>query len=227
MTNTDMFFGDARAYQAKRAEIVSEFENALKDLENKKGSAFYSEKLKEAEMRRNSALYELRSEYAERFNHELEAMAKANGRRGMMAPTDEELRILQLVKMKDHPTEPELEAAAKSLRGNPACLSVLTDIARKNGYIRGYMSYAESKEMPVDAAEAIINGMYGYTRDFMEHDTTRAARLAREQHGAVYGSGGVRELPKRKPFETKEECFELLARVSGDELTAFCMAVDA
>lgn len=204
---------------------MNTYETRAAQLEDAKGSKYFTDEMKKATDTRDAALSALKDEYREYFRISLDAMAKANGSRGMTPPTDEELRLVQLLKMKDSVTQQELDAAANTLKGNGTCLAILTEIAHKQGFARGYNNYAETKEMPVDVAAEQVKSLAGWLNDYMEHDTGRAARLAQEHNARMYG-GGQDPLPKRPLFETKEQCFYEIARMGGDTLTAFCAAVD-
>ena len=225
--NTDLFYTRAKEYQGKRAAIVDEYEKRMKALEDAKGSKYFTDEAKKAEDKRDEALTALKDEYNGYFNIAFDAMRKANASRKMTPPTEEELRTLQLLKMKDKPTEAELAAAANTLKGNATCLSVLTEIAHNAGYMRGYMGYSETKEMPVEEAEAAIKGLASSVRDFMDYDTPRAARVAQNHHETLYGvNPNATPLPKRPLFEDKAGCFYEVARMGGDSLEAFKNAVD-
>ena len=227
ITNTELFYARAKTYQERRAAIVATYENRIKSLEATKGSKYYTDEVKKAEDTRHEALTALKNEYSEYFRICFDAMSKANTSRKMLAPTEEELRILQLLKMKDKPTETELEAAAKTLKGNVACLSVLTEISQHCGYLRSYEKYADCKEMSITDADKAIKGLRNCLRDFMEYDTTRAGRIAREQINEMHGVPvGAPALSKRPLFETKAECFDIIAGLSGDSLVAFENAVN-
>lgn len=225
--NTDLFYTRAKEYQGKRAAIVDEYEKRMKALEDAKGSKYFTDEAKKAEDKRDEALTALKDEYNGYFNIAFDAMRKANAARKMTPPTEEELRTLQLLKMKEKPTEAELAAAANTLKGNVTCLSVLTEIAHNAGYMRGYMGYSETKEMPVEEAEAAIKGLASSVRDFMDYDTPRAARVAQNHHETLYGvNPNATPLPKRPLFEDKAGCFYEVARMGGDSLEAFKNAVD-
>lgn len=227
IANTTLFYTRAKEYQDKRKGIIDEYEKRLESLETAKGSKYFEDETKKAEDKKDEALKALKEEYGGYFNTHFEAMSKANASRKMTPPTDEELRTLQLLKMKDKPTEAELAAAANTLKGNATCLSVLTEISHNAGYMRGYDNYSETKEMPVDTAEKIIKGLASSVREFMEYDTPRAARVAAEYHAQHYGANpDAPALPKRPLFEDKAGCFYEVCGLAGDTLTAFENAVD-
>lgn len=225
--NTDLFYTRTKEYQDKRKNIIDEYEKRLESLENAKGSKYFTDEAKKAEDKRDEALTALKNEYNGYFNIAFDAMRKANAARKMTPPTEEELRTLQLLKMKDKPTEAELAAAANTLKGNVTCLSVLTEISHNAGYMRDYMGYSETKELPVSDAEDTIKVLASSVRDFMDFDTPRAARVAAEYHAQHYGiNPDAPALPKRPLFEDKAGCFYEMCGISGDTLTAFENAVD-
>lgn len=227
IANTTLFYRRAKEYQDKRKGIVDEYEARMKALEDAKGSKYFTDEAKKAEDKRDEALTALKGEYGEYFRISLDAMSKANAARKMTPPTEEELRILQLLKMKEKPTEAELAAAANALKGNVTALGVLTEISHNAGYMRGYMSYAENNEMPVAEVDETIKGLASAVRDFMDFDTGKAARIARGHQERIYGvDRDAPALPKRPLFEDKEACFYEVARMGGDSFKAFCNAVD-
>lgn len=227
MKNTETLYTRAKEYQDKRAEIITAYETRMNELEDKRGSEYFEKESRKAVTDREEALKPLKAEYLGYFIETLNAMTAANTNRAMTPPTEEELRLIQLLKLKEKPTEAELEAAANTLCNNATCLSILTEIAHKQGYIKGFANFSKAKEMPVDTAEATINQLNGNLRDFIEHDTSRAARVAQNYHKNVYGlSGDEKPLPKRAIFQSKDECFKELAGLSGDAYDAFCAAVD-
>lgn len=227
IANTTLFYRRAKEFQDKRKGIIDEYEGTLARLETAKGSKYYTDETEKAEKKKDEGLKALKEEYGGYFNTHFEAMSKANAARKMTPPTEEELRTLQLLKMKDKPTEAELAAAANTLKGNATCLSVLTEIAHNAGYMRGYNNYSETKEMPVDEAESIIKGLASSVRDFMDYDTKKAARIAQAHHERFYGvNPDAPALPKRPLFEDKAGCFLEVCGIAGDALTAFENAVD-
>ena len=227
ITNTDLFYTRAKEYQDKRANIISTYDERMKALENAKGSKLFEEESKKAEDTRDAALNALKSEYNTYFGISLDAMAKANASRKMTPPTEEELRTLQLLKMKDKPTEAELQAAANTLKGNVSCLSVLTEISHNAGYLRGYTDYADNKEMPFEDVDEAIKNIHGNLRDFMDYDTTRAGRVAANYHAEHYGANPeAQALPKRPLFDDKAGCFYEICGMTGEVLAAFENAVN-
>ena len=224
MTNSEWFFTIAEEFQAKRKAIADECESRLAELEAHRGSAYFTEETKAAREKQDEKLAALKAAYSSRFSAVLKAMSKAAENKGVIAPTTEELNIIQALKMRENITAAELDSAAVTLRNNPMCLAVLQEIAQKAGIARGYANYTENKEMPAAAAETTIKALVTGVRDFLESDTTKASRLYAEHSANLYG---VQAAPVKRPlFSDKTGCFAEIAGLSGDELTAFCNSVD-
>lgn len=227
MTNTDYFYSTAANFQNKRKEIMDAYEKRMKALEDTRGSRYYTEEAQKAEETRDAGLKALRAEYGEKFNSSLRLMQDANAKRGTVAPTEEELRIVQALKMRDSVTEGELTAIANALKNSPLCLSIVQETAAKNGILRNYKGFYNAQEMPVEYAETALKTLSTGLRDFIQADTRKAARIAQERQERLYGSTqDARPLPKRALFQTKEECFREIAGLEGAEYRSFCAAVD-
>ena len=225
--NSDLFYNRAKEYQSKRKDIMDTYESTLAKLEKAKGSQLYTEETKKAAKTRDAALQALQSEYREYFRISLDAMADANGKRGIAAPTADQLSILQALKMRDNVSQRELDRAANSCKDNPLAISVINEIAKKNGFLRGY--HTETGEMSVEDADKTIESLRGGLNDFLQHDTSRAARAAAEHNARMYGTtGNERPLAKRPLFEDKASCFNQLLPFGMSEATynGFCAAVD-
>ena len=234
LKNSELFFIKAKDFQNKRKEIMDTYETRAAQLEDARGSKYFTDEMKKATDTRDNALSELKSEYRESFRIALDGMSKANGSRGTTPPTQEQLAILQVLQMRGVVDEPQraafqkdLDRAANTCADNAMCISVLNDIARKNGFMRGYHSTA--KEMSVEDADRMIKDLQAALPDFMEYDTKKAARIAQEHNARLYGTtGNERPLPKRELFDSKTDCYAEFTHgmLSGEALTAFCAAVD-
>ena len=224
--NSDLFYSRAAEYQSKRKDIIDTYESTLAKLEKAKGSQLYTEETEKAAQTRDAAIQALKEEYGGYFRISLDAMSEANGKRGVTPPTADQLSILQALKMRDSVTQRELDRAANSCKDNALAISVINEIAKKNGFLRGY--HTESGEMSVEDVDKTIDSLRSGLADFMSHDTSRAARAAQKYYGEKYGTDGERPLAKRPLFEDKASCFnELVAfGMSKDGFNAFCAAVD-
>ena len=241
MKNSETLFYLAKGYQNKRKAIIEAYEKKIAALGDAKGSKLYEKESAKAAEERDNALNSLKAEYSGGFTDVLKAMQSTSEARGATPPTEEELRLVQALKLKETATQGELDRIANAVKGNGICLSVVQDVAKKNGIMKNYLSLCTEKQMPAVAVADCLRSLSAGIKDFMDNDTAKAARICREQHDRIYGkvdetktrekvlggySSGYMPLPKRPLFETKEGFFESVVNLKGEDLTAFCASVD-
>ena len=222
MTNSDRFYKSASTFQAERKKVMDKYEKTMADLKPMAGSQYYAEQSKKAEANKKESLDSLIANYGESLSCCLRDMKKANSKRSLTAPSEEQLRLITVLKMKGTLSQEEVMAAANSFSDNDVCLSVLHEIAQKNNIHANI--FANSKNLPMTTVENILNATESNMRDFLQYDSTRASRAAAEHNKRLYGTAfAEEELPKRKLFETKEECF---SELFGNNSKAFFEAID-
>lgn len=241
MNNSENLFYHAKKYQDERKAIIEAYEKKIVSLEDARGSKLYEKESKKAAEDRDNALNSLQAEYKGGFDSILKEMRNASESRGATPPTEEELRLVQALKLKETATQGELDRIANAVKNNGLCLSIVQDVAKKNGIMRNYLSLCTEKAMPAAGVEDCLKTLGNCISDFMKHDTSRAARIAREAHERVYGkidetkpaektlggwASGYTPVPKRPLFDTKEGFFSVVANMKGEELAAFCASVD-
>lgn len=226
MKNTERFFKRAKEFQDKRADIQKQYESNLNDLENKKGSSYYSLRLKEIEDEYTANIEALKAEYKPYFKTILSDMNDINDKRGITPPTDEELRLIQLLKLKEKITEKELAAAAVTLAGNDTCLSILTEIAHKQGILRSFMTYSKNEAPAVESVNGILKELRASVNDFMDYDTTKISRAVENYNMSHYGTNVNTNLVKRSHFSDIEGCYKELANMTPKELELFSLVVN-
>lgn len=225
--NTELLYIYLKEFQNKRKGVTDTFKNALKRLEAYKGSTGYDTDVETAEKARNNGLTALKDEYTPKIEAVITSMRNNNAGRTMAAPSDAELNILQLLKMRDKLSETELITAANALKNNAAALEVLNEIADKTGQHMRFDNYYTGSDITVKHAESAINDIVAGIRDFLEYDTTKASRRVHENRLAMYNNSYTdADLTPRALFDTKAGCYSELFGMSNDGLTAFCNAVD-
>ena len=225
LTNSEIFFKAAKTFQDERKHINEEYEQALKDLENKRGSEYYKAETARLKEERDNCISALKQDSGATMLNAIEAMRKAASQRATVAPTDEQVRILQVLKMRDNVTERELTEAAKSLENCPLGLSVIQEIAGKNGVVRNFKRFYKGDKMPSEFASSALDTLEYETKDFLAYDTKRTARIAAQYQSNRYGQDESRPLPKRALFNEKADCFKSLG-ITPDNLNSFIAAVD-
>ena len=221
--NVGRFYIKAQEFQDKRNAINREYSEAMRKIRTAKGSEYYTEASRAAKEKRDNALSTLRTEYMNHFHSIFDDMEASNAARSMKAPTPDELGVLQVLKMKENITKADLDMAANSLKNNPACLTVLSEIARKNEIFTNYDGYGGT-ELSIQAAESLIDALRNNTADFLEYDTPRAARLYAQHRERMYNDGDV-ELPARANFSDPDGCFAEIGGMDAATVSALEAAV--
>lgn len=252
MNNTRNLYTKAKEYQDKRKAIVDAYEGRLASLERMKGSQYYEEEAKKAEAERDTAVSALKEEYSPAFEAIMGEMLAAAGRREAQAPTAEELRIVQALKLRDYKSmrnvneeilTEELSHIARAVKGNAMCLSIVQDVARENGIHTDFTSMYTGSNMPIETVKRCMSAISGILTDFMDHDTKYASRIAREAHEKRFGkmdegnkpeevrfglgrAAGYTPLPKRELFNTQEEFYSSLFNMKDATYANFSAAVN-
>lgn len=223
ITNTDLFYTKAKQFQDRRTEIVEEYENKARMLEKFKGSAGYDMEMQELTKAKNGKIKAIQEEYRPIFQAIFSGMMDAIGRRSMKAPTNEQVNLLNMLKMKRRVTAEEVERVAAAVKDNPIAISVLQDIAVDHnlpGSLAGI-----SDEMTSEKAATVVSEMLSGMEDYLMYDTTRASRMAKEYHEAHYGESRAK-LTKRALFSNKSECFYEFTGMDSASLAQFSSIVD-
>lgn len=129
---TEHYYNACREYRAALREIWASYDKEMQRIEQYRGSKGYEKEAAELESKRKEAVSALQAEYRGRFNNILEGMRQSATSRPMTAPTQEELALLQALKMREKVSRDELEQAARTLKDSPVSLSVLNEIAAKS-----------------------------------------------------------------------------------------------
>lgn len=224
ITNTELFYTKAKQFQDKRIEIMEGYEKSRKTLDRFKGSQGYEEDLKKLDEKLEKDLADLRNEYRPGFNVILGSMLDAVGRRSVSAPTNEQINLLNVLKMKKKVTLEECQRTAEAVKDNPIAISVVTEIAHDHGIMNSFDHLCP--EMSSQRASDVVKSMKSGIEDFLEHDTNRASRIAKKYYNEMYGKteGG---LTKRKLFGTKEEFYSDNMGLDADSFRQFSEIVDA
>ena len=191
MTNTEYLYQAMKKYQDARSAARDEYMQTMKRLESSKGSAYYDEQREKAMKKRNDTVAAAQAECMKTVDNALSCMRTAISGRKMEAPTEEMLRILQMLSMRTSVTKAELDTAANAMNGNSTALAVLEDIARKHEVLGvNYASMCNNGLSPTKATETLreITKALGHRIN----DTvgaSRAAQLAAAYHERRFGTG--------------------------------------
>lgn len=223
ITNTELYYAKMKEFQDKRAELTEAHDKKVKSLERFKGSKGYEEDLKKENERFEAELTALRDEYRPGLLTVIGGMMDAIGRRSVSAPTNDQVNLLNVLKMKKRVTLEECQRTAEAVKDNPIAVSVVTEIAHDHGIMQSFDYLCP--EMSSQKASDIVTGLKNGMEDFLQYDTTRASRIAKKYHEEHYGAveGG---LTKRKLF-TDQADFYREEGFDPETLRQFSEIVDA
>ena len=223
ITNTELYYAKMKDFQDKRAELTEAHDKKVKSLERFKGSKGYEEDLKKENDRFEAEMTALRDEYRPGLLTVIGGMMDAIGRRSVSAPTNDQVNLLNVLKMKKKVTLEECQRTAEAVKDNPIAVSVVTEIAHDHGIMQSFDYLCP--EMSSQKASDIVTGLKNGMEDFLQYDTTRASRIAKKYHEEHYGAveGG---LTKRKLF-TDQADFYREEGFDPETLRQFSEIVDA
>lgn len=137
MTNTQRYYATLKEWREGMKELGKAYQEKLAEYEPYRGSEGYDQALAELEKIRTDGMEAVRKEYHDRFDAIISDMERAYQNKPMTAPTQEQLAILQALKMRDHVSRDELRQAANTLKDCPVAMETLREIAGNLGVTIG------------------------------------------------------------------------------------------
>lgn len=134
MTNTQHYYQIIKDFREGLRKINEKFAPEYARVERYRDSEYYAADKKQVDEQRQKWVDELRRESLEHIMGTVDSMEKTYMERPASAPTQEQLAILQALKMRDMVSRDELRQAANALKGCPVAERVLEEIAQKNGH---------------------------------------------------------------------------------------------
>ena len=226
MSNTTSLYRTVAAFMLARSEAIEEYQLMTRRYASAKGSQMYTDEMDKARKKRDKTISDAQFIAKQEIRETLKAMAEKADKIKMQPPTEEQLRILQMLKMKEKLTEAECTGAANAMDGNAAALALLDEMARKSGVL--HTSYANSlavKTYSPETARLTIKelGESCYSIVNNASGASKPALLAKQWHQNVHGSTfDPYELPREEPFKDESDFYEQM----NIPLSAFSAAVD-
>ena len=225
---TGIFFLELSNFQKKREEVEREYFARKEQLKTAIGSQMYDDGMEEARKQRDEKIEKLQKECRKEVARITQQMRENVRNRKLTPPTQEQLAILEALKMRDSVTVSELEHAAMSMDGNPLCISVLADISHKQGFPNSFSRWSKEylEGEALKTIDQLENGANMVIESPIRHGALAAAKFNRDHNGVDFDPD---DLPREKPFEYTENCIQALGfpfGASWDQVKAFCDAVD-
>lgn len=220
MKLSEQFYQAVQQYHIQLREITRQYENEMQGLERFRGSNGFEEDAKSAQAERDKATAALRQESGLRFDSILDSMAKAAQAQPMTAPTQEQLALLQALRMREHLSRDDLECAANSMQSCPVALGVLRELAQKHE-LMGMGVTVAGGTMDTDSALHTIGTLRRSCKTLLRGETTYSTMN-------LDGAGLTATINKMACFPntvTKDHGFQKV-QPNKEAVVAFCKAVD-
>ena len=222
MSRTTRLYKTLQEFQDQRAERTEKYNRELIRLKKYEGSSGFADDMNRVTEAYYKDLMDLQGRYSPMLDEILNEMEEKIGTRTIKAPSEEELRLLQALKLKSKPTMEECERIANTVRECPFAVSIVADIAKSHGYLHDLNHL--SREMSSQVATNIVKGMRKDVADFVQHDTTRNSRIYQKHNLTLYGVQG--EAKKRDLFKDEAGCYAEVCGMDENTLNRFSAVVD-
>lgn len=227
MKNTEYFYNTVRRYRQCLTEINAKFDRKIEAKAGYAGSPRYEEDVKEIERERATEIAALRADCAESFDTCIKSMELHAQSRPAVAPTDEQMRLIQLLKLKESVTRDDLTHAALACEGCPLALGVLEEIATAHD-ILGFHSGGNtlSDQFVRDAIRAFAKS--ARTTLTLDRTNNRAELMRGTEgpHGTAPAFGNIEKFRLDVDPENAQDCAGRWGGVPGGLYEAFSSVVD-
>lgn len=226
MSNTTNLYRTIATFMQARSEAREELQLMTRRYASARGSQMYVDEMSKAKQKWEKTIADAQLVAMQEIRETLKAMAEKADQIKMQPPTEEQLRILQLLKMKEKLTEAECSGAANAMDGNAAALALLDEMATKSGVVHvPFVRTLAVKTYSPDTARQTIKELGEACFEIVNNASgaSKPALLAKQWHKNTFGgSFDPFELPQEKPFEDESEFYTRM----NIPLSAFSAAVD-
>lgn len=207
MSNTFTLYDTVTTFQRRQREAYNAYMESMKEIETAKGSQFYSDRQREAMERRTAEETKARDEARYWIKKTIENMNHSNAMQTVVAPTAEQVAILQVMKMRKNISGTELDQIANAMNGNALALGVVNDFAREIGSPKNYLNKATGN-YPIAEMEKVISGIAQACESIIASDgADRVKALAMDHHSRMYGGNSDHDSIERAAIAESEQDF--------------------
>lgn len=154
--NTEAIVQLVRQAAKEHEKVENAYFTEVERLGKYEGSLGYADGMEEIRQTYNGAVKDLRKHYAPKIDKVLQSMRKSLESVRLEPPTDEALRILELVGIVESPSAQLLSKAAQSVRDCPTALNRLREIARAKGITTAHIPL--SNDLDTEHASRQLRG---------------------------------------------------------------------
>ena len=216
MKNSERYHYHVSRFIDAVGQIEATHADALSRAKQYEGSAAHKDIIAEANDQRDAALTAERETAVKAIREIIDSMRQTARARKFGAPSQDQLAILQALKMRQKVNRDEIRQAENSLKDCPLALSVLDEIARDNGIIHT----GQREAMTTDFVLAHIDCLERNAHAMIRGDNARFNRPPADLSDCLTRWGSF------DYTVTTDEWGVQHAAIPSDTITAFCAAVD-
>ncbi len=209
MKTTTMMYDAVDRYMHERAMARVEYRSTMMRIADAAGTPYYDQIKEEADKKRAARVAAAQDRARAEVKTAVETMVENADRLQMTPPTEDQLRIMELLNMREKLTKGELDAAANAMGGNAAALALLDELAQKHDILStSYLAQADGSLTPDVCKREIRNAVF-FCREIID-DTIgsqpNAVRYA-NYRAQIYGETPDLDSLEPMPFFDNEESF--------------------
>ena len=216
MKNSEKYYSLIRRYLEAVGEIDNEYNAAMSRAKQYEGSTGGKALVDQATTQRDAALKAEKEAVVKAIREVIAAMKTNASTRKITAPTQEQLAILQALKMRQTVSKDEIKQAENSLKNCPLALSVLDEIAHDNGIIHT----GKREAMTADYLTKRIDSLEHSALAMLRGDNARLGRVPADVGDCMTRWGAFNYAVETDEFGRQS------AVVDTDTINVFCEAVD-
>lgn len=201
MSNNTALANVINRYRQGMLKVTAEYDAKAKSLEPYAGSKGAAEELDDARDARDAAIDSLQADMNRSMGAIINLMEKRLGNVTMAAPSEEQLRILALLQMRDHETTPltreELDSASRAVSSSDECMRVLSGIATKH-HMRIDPKYRSARGQAEDALRQLRDvhrGMLAWRGETADELRARRTTAHRQRVHGMFPNEETAESP--------------------------------
>lgn len=236
MTHTETLYLLMRDFTDERRKNRETYLNRKAALHDYQGSKGYTEELAAARKKRDDADNAARAKTAKAINEVFQGMRANVGAIKAAAPTDEQIRLLQVAKMLDHPARGTLDSIANALGGNALALAALSDIAKEAwkdnpDMVRHWnVSYSHMADAELGANEG-LKMLKTLEQSCEKIIQANGANMVRERNAGIHerihgGTHDPDDLPQEEPYTSNRDFYRRTLGLDENGYIQFAVAVN-
>lgn len=224
MNRTHEYYRIAQAHRDALRAIWATYEETMNRLERYKGSAGYDDDEREAARVRDEAIKAQGQVTGKAFDQVLKSMREKVGGHVVAPPSDDELRLLQVLKMREKISKEELQSAGRALQDNTVALHALDDIAQAHGHHAMFIKYPAWRDSENTHQEKIASLTESARRmiRMTKPDNKRDVYTAAFRHEG----GDLRSIRVDRDFDSERDAIEWYGNISDADFDTFASAVN-